>query len=463
MGGKNSGPDFGDVAASQGEENEGVIRDQIYANRPTQYTPWGATSWESNPYTDAQGNTTEQWTQTTSLSPELQDVYNKQMAIQGGRTDIAGMLTGRMGSEFGQTMDWTGLNPLGQRPTAQYTLPEEVNRQLDYGGIKGINDPSQQMNMSYGGVSGVDDPYKTRQAAEDAVYRQAQSRIAPQQESQRAALEIRMRNQGLAPGDNAWQSQMESQGNKFNDQNNQALWSANQAGQAEAGQMFGQQMDRRNMGTGELDRMGQFTNDARSNLFGMQSGMRNQFTGERDSQANYFNQAGNQAYNQALGANQQNWNQSMQGSQYANQIRQQQITEAMTKRGFSLNEINALLSGQQVGMPSMPNFSQAGAAQPAPLIQGAAQQASMDNANDPTQALIGAAGTIAGAKIGASDRRLKYNIKRIGTNKGHPWYSYNLKTDGSAHEGVMADEIPAKFTIDMGGITLVDYGRLLGE
>ena len=388
MGGKSS-PDFGDVAASQGEENEGVIRDQIYANRPTQYTPWGATSWESNPYTDAQGNTTEQWTQTTSLSPELQDVYNKQMAIQGGRTDIAGMLTGRMGAEFGQTMDWRGLNPMGQVPTAQYTLPE--------------ND--------------IESAYQTRQRAEDAVYNQAQSRIAPQQESQRAALEIKMRNQGLAPGDNAWQSQMESQGNKFNDQNNQAIWSANQAGQGESAQMYGQMMGQ---------------------------------------QQNRFNQASQ--------ANQQNCQQSMAGSQYANQIRQQQITEELTKRGASLNEINALLSGQQVGMPSMPNFSQAGAAQPAPLIQGAAQQASIDNANNPTQALIGAAGTIAGASIGTmSDRRMKYNIKRIGTNKGHPWYSYNLKTDGSAHEGVMADEIPAKFTIDMGGITLVDYGRLLGE
>jgi len=323
MGGK-SQPDFGDVAAQQGIENAGVVRDQLYANRPDQYTPWGYSSWQQDEATDQNGNPITNWTQTQGLTPELQDILTKQVAIQGGRSDIAGMLTGRMGSEFGQTMDWRGLNPMGQVPTAQYTLPE----------------------------GGIDDPYSTRQRAEDSVYNQAQSRIAPQQETQRQGLEIKMRNQGLRPEDAAWQSQMESQGNQFNDQNNQALWSANQAGLAESGQMYGQQM-------------------------GMNQN----------------------AYNQALGANQQNYSQSMGNSAYANQIRQQQLTEAMTKRGFSLNEINALLSGQQVGMPSMPNFSAAEAAQPAPLMTGAAQDASAANAANPMNGLMGMAGSLGGGYL----------------------------------------------------------------
>lgn len=385
MGGKST-PDFGDVAASQGEENRAVIKDQLYANRPTQYTPWGYTSWQSNPYTDAEGNTTEQWTQTQGLTPELQDILNKQIAIQGGKTDIAGMMTGRMGSEFGAPMDWRGLNPMGQVPTAQYTLPEP-----DAG-----------------------NPYATRQAAEDAVYNQAQSRIAPQQESQRASLETKMRNQGLGPQDAAWKSQMQGLANQHNDQTNQALWSANQAGLAESGQMYGQQMGR---------------------------------------------QAQN--FQQALGANAQNFGQSMQGSQYANQIRQQQITEAMTKRGFSLNEINGLLSGQQVGMPSMPSFSQAGAAQPAPYMQGAAQQASMDAANNPWSALIGAGATVGGGYLaGMSDRRLKTNIRKVGTKNGHNWYKYDFL--GTPAEGVMADELPADYVTEVGGYQMVNYSKVLG-
>jgi hypothetical protein len=326
MGGK-SGTDFGDVAVSQGDENQQVVTDQLYANRPTQYTPWGYTDWSNNAYTDpSTGEETTQWTQTQGLTPELQDILNKQVAIQGGRTDIAGMMTGRMGAEFGSPMDWRGLNPMGQVPTSQFTLPEP----------------------------GIDDPYQTRQSAEDAVYNQAQSRIAPQQEGEREALEIKMRNQGIGPEDQAWQSQVEGMGRKHNDQSNQALWSANQAGREESNQMYGQQMG--------------------------------------------INQ---NTFSQAYGANQANFGQAMQGSQYGNQIRQQQITEAMQKRGFSLNEINGLLSGQQVNAPQMPNFAQGQAAQPAPLYTAAVDSASADNAANPMNALIGAAGTGVGAYTGA--------------------------------------------------------------
>ena len=320
MGGKNV-PDYGDIAAAEGAESRQSIMDQLYANRPTQYTPWGYTDWQQTPYTDAEGNTTTRWTQTTGLSPELQDIYNKQMAIQGGRSDIAGLLTGRMGSEFGTPMDWRGLSPVGQVPTGQYTVPE----------------------------GDLDDPYQTRQRAEDAMYNTAMSRLQPQQESQMASLETRMRNQGLRPGDAAWQSQMQNMGRQHTDQTNQALWSSVGEGRAESGQMFGQGL-----------------------------------------------QANQNAYNQALGSNQQNWQQAMGGSQYANQIRQQQIAEMLQQRGSSLNEINALLSGQQVGMPTMPAFQGAQAAAVPNYGAYATADASAQNAASPW----GALGSLAGSWLG---------------------------------------------------------------
>jgi hypothetical protein len=265
------------------------------------------------------------------------------------------MLTGRMGADFGQSMDWRNLSPVGGVPTAQYTLPEDVNRNLDYSGI-----------------AGIDDPYQTRQRAEDAMYNSAMSRIQPQQESQRAALETKMRNQGLRPGDAAWASQMQSMGQQHTDQANQAVWGATQAGRDEAGQMFGQQL-----------------------------GRRQQYGSEREKQAAYYNQAAQQAYNQALQANAQNYGQSMQGSQYANQIRQQQMAEMMQQRGFNLNEINALLTGQQVGMPSMPTFNQAGQWQPANQLQAAAQGYAGEQAASPWNALMGMGGQALGGYIGA--------------------------------------------------------------
>ena len=319
MGGKSQ--DFGDIAASQGEENREVVRDQLYANRPNQYTPWGYTNWTTETGPDG----TENWTQTQGLTPELQDILNKQIGIQGGRTDVAGMLTGRMKDEFGNAMDWSGLGPMGQVPTSQFTLPE----------------------------GDVGDPNAYRQRAEDAMYSKAQSRLAPQYDAKRNAAEIRLRNQGLNPEDEAYKSQMQGIGQQETDAYDQAMWGATAAGRDESNSMFGQQMGRN------------------QNMF-----------------------------NQASTANQQNFGQAMQGSQYANQIRQQQMTEQMQQRGFSLNEINALLSGQQVGMPQMPNFSQGAAAQPAPIYQAGIDSASAQNAANPMNALLGAAGTIGGAYAG---------------------------------------------------------------
>jgi hypothetical protein len=386
MGGKSN--DFGDQAVAQGEANEAVVRNQTYANRPDQYTPWGYTSWDpSQTYDPATGESTTQWAQTTGLTPELQDILNKQIALQGGRTDLAGMLTGRMGGEFGTPMDWRGLSPMGQVPAAQFTLPE----------------------------GDIESPYGTRDRAENAMWAQAMSRLGPQFTSEKNALEVKLRNQGIGPEDQAWNAQMGALDRRQSDQQNQALWDSVQQGRAESGQMYGQ-------------------------LMGQQQNR----------------------FQQALGANQSNWQQAMQQSNYANQIRQQQLTEAMQQRGFSLNEINALLSGQQVGMPQMPNFSQAAAAQPAPIYQGAVDQYNADQAGTQnTMNLVEGLGSAGIMAMAMSDRRLKSNIKRIGSRGGYPWYSYTMF--GKQAEGVMADEVPEEYTTDIGGYKAVDYGGLFSE
>ena len=252
------------------------------------------------------------------------------------------MLVNRMGDEFSQTMNWSGLNPMGEVPVAQYTDPSGTFTEAN----------------PY-----VGNPYETRQAAEDAVYQQAQSRIAPMQSE---ALELKLRNQGLGPEDAAWQSQMQNQSQAFNDQNNQALWSANQAGRQESDSMFGQLMSQN------------------QNVFNQNLG------------------ANNQNFSQALGANAQNYGQAMSNSRYANQIRQQQLTEAMQKRGFSLNEINALMTGNQVGLPQMPSFAEAQAAKPTDYVGAASAQASADAAANPMNALLGLGGDLGGAYLQAN-------------------------------------------------------------
>ena len=356
MGGKSS-PDYSGAAVAQGEANREVVRDQTFANRPDQYTPWGATTWTPYQTTDpATGEATTAWSQTQSLTPELQDILNKQIAIQSGRSDIAGALTGRLGSEFGTPMDWRGLNPMGQVPTAQFTMPEEMQRNLDYSDV-----PDIQSGQAY------------RQRAEEAVYQKGASRLGDQFDTRRQQMEIKLRNQGLNPGDAAYQAQMQGLNQQETDAYGQRQMDALAAGRAEADQMFGQDMSRRNT-----------------------------YTSERDRAAAFYNQASQQAYQQAMGANAQNYQQAMAGSQYANQIRQQQITEAMQKRGFSLNEINALLSGQQVNAPQMPNFMGASAAQAAPIFKAEVAQGNYNAGMSPWNALLGVGGTALGGYLGGA-------------------------------------------------------------
>ncbi len=329
MAGKKSSPDYGEIAQIQGAENREVVRDQLYANRPDQYTPWGYTNWT----VQTQPNGSEKWSQTQGLTPEAQDIFNKQMAIQSGRTDVAGTLTGRMGSEFGGAMDWNGLSPPGQVPEAQYTRSEDVQTTLE-------------------------DPTAMRTRAEDAIYQKGATRLGNRFGTQRQNLEIKMRNQGLGPEDAAWQAQMLSLGEQETD-------------------AYGNlQMDAITSGRGE---------QAQAWQEGLQGG---QFT----------NQGNQQMFGQNLATNQQNFQQGLQGSAYANQIRQQQMTETMQQRGFSLNEINALLSGQQVNAPNMPNFAPGAAALPAPIYQAAVDQSNTQQLQN--QGLWSGIGNLAGSAMG---------------------------------------------------------------
>ena len=78
-----------------------------------------------------------------------------------------------------------------------------------------------------------------------------------------------------------------------------------------------------------------------------------------------------QARNAAV-AQQQGLNQQYGANM--NQVRQQAIAEQAQQRGMSLNELNALLSGQQVNMPSFPSFNVSQQAQAPQYLEAAGMQ-----------------------------------------------------------------------------------------
>ena len=141
--------------------------------------------------------------------------------------------------------------------------------------------------------------------------------------------------------------------------------------------------------------------------------------------------------------------------------RNRQIQEEMTKRGFSLNEINALISGQQTSMPGMSGFNSAerGAGVDYTGAAGATGQASADRAsagNANMQSLM--QGGMGLAMM--SDRRLKRNITVIGTFKQYPLYLFQYIW-GKWAVGVMSDEVNQDAVTRLpNGYDMVDLARV---
>jgi hypothetical protein len=152
-------------------------------------------------------------------------------------------------------------------------------------------------------------------------------------------------------------------------------------------------------------------------------------------------------------------------------IRNAAINSQLLERAVPLNEMNAILSGQQVSLPTMPTFTNAGTAAPVD-IAGAARDQSDYNADlfnygqtqQSQRDQAGVQGLSTAAMIAAmfamSDGRLKKIIKRIGTtDRGTPLYLYEM--GGKIQVGVIAQESPKEAVRERAdGWLEVDYMRV---
>jgi hypothetical protein len=146
---------------------------------------------------------------------------------------------------------------------------------------------------------------------------------------------------------------------------------------------------------------------------------------------------------------------------FQNTLRQQAIAEEAQRRGMTLNELNALLTGQQVNMPNMSQNapgSTAGAAQSGDMLSAAGMQGNWDQANRTDWGQL--AGTAAMGAMMFSDRRLKKDVVSLGDG----WYEYTYIWGGPRRVGVMADELaltrPDLVHVHESGYLMVDYGGL---
>lgn len=164
----------------------------------------------------------------------------------------------------------------------------------------------------------------------------------------------------------------------------------------------------------------------------------------------------NDAYNQM----------ALTGDQWATQ-------KAMAERSAPLNEFNALLKGNQVGMPqfgAIPGVQQAGT-DVAGITQNAYNQQlqswNMENQqqNAFLGGLMGLGGTLGGAYM-MSDARLKMDILSTGEHgpKGLPVYEWNYVWGGPRYRGYMAQDVlhtHPHAVGEIGGYLALNYAEIV--
>lgn len=458
------------------------------------------------------------YTNNVTLSGSQQAALDNQMAIQSGQSDLAKLLQSQVyntmaggftgpssstyfngipsvNTQFGQ-FNPTGVGTVNQQSfnPNSYTSGVQGVDQNFATNAQGVNQNSSQFTQGAGNVNQAAPQFNTDNSAAGAkaAFEASTGLMKDQWEQDTNALDSKLRMQGLTPGteayNNAMQNQQRVQAQQQNQMANQAVMTGNDmanqnyasalagfnAGNSAQNQAFGQGMDSFNATNSAQNQ--QFAQDA--SKYGMQNDSRNQalqnalaqyqaqITGQGAS-----NEAQQQAYNQALagyGANQS-------AQQYENQAIGQAFQQAGNQYNIDyqsalqnytqgLNNMNAVLNGQQVQMPTFQNFVNSSFT-PGADYSGAASATGQWNSaqtaqnNASTGSILGTLGTA--AMMFMSDKRLKKNIKRVGTTEaGIPWYSWDWKNGTGSSRGVIAQEVmhvPGAVKKAANGYWMVDY------
>jgi len=304
------------------------------------------------------GTYVNQWTSNTSLVPQAQQALNSQLGVAQNQSATADQLTAQANQTLTAPLDWSNFQAMGATPTAQT-----------------YSTPNLQSNINTSGVTPVDTSNTYANTAANAAFQQYTNQNAPLQQLATTNLDTQLQNQGLKPGDAAYDQAMLQLRNQQSTANTQASLGSTQFG-VQGGQIM----------QGE---------DLANN--------QNQFN-QAGTQATFANSAAQSTLQDQLSAGQQTYGQQLSSANYSDQVRQQQEAEDLEQRGFTTNEINALLTGQQVQTGPSPQFNAAGASQPANysgaaqnIYSGALNQANVANAQ--TSNTVGAGIGILGALL----------------------------------------------------------------
>lgn len=389
-GGKGSAPappDYAAAAEKQGQSSMEVTQYQTQANRPNIVTPFGSQTWT--------GGADNNWTQTTTLAPEAQAALNSQLGMQQGRSDIANSLMPQAQAAVTTPIDYSDMSPTGTTPELSQFQgmgdAPQLQTQLDTSGVPAL--PSEFNPTGLPEMPTYDSAY-----VQD-LQNQALGYMRPDMMQQQTALDARLAAQGIGMGSKAWETAQR----RLGDQQARDKYQALNTAMSQGTQMYNSQLAANQQAYGQ--QANTFANNMALNNQGFSQAAQAFGLGNTAAQAQNSMNMQNAGFNNA---NMQSaFAQQQQQANYQNQLRQQQIAEAQMRQLQPLNNINALMTGQQVGMPSMPSFNTAQAAQPVNYMGAANAQYNADlgayNANQAAgSALTGGLFSLGGAALGGA-------------------------------------------------------------
>ena len=404
-----SGPDVVGAAETEGAYSRETARDTTYADRADQSNPFGSVNWTTEQVIDpATGEPVTKWNQNTTIDPRIQYQLNNELGMMGSRSDLAAGMDDRVAAEMGTAPDWGQFGEAQDGPVAGGPVGTNVGP-ID-SGYSGYVD---EVNSGRSGVSGVDQSgggvgqtatgatmqadgkrgefswdSNNRARAEAAYLKKDTDRMDPRFQAEREATDIRLRGQGLNPGDQSYEAQMGQFNTQKNDAYERARLSAVEGGMREDQQSFGQALggydanqrndmnfSQRGLDTAASNRASaqqvfdqQFSSrqqqidkdqqnfeqsmsaDEFARLDDQQTYEQRLASGEdqRAGDQQYFDQTLDSAGNLQT-ADAQWFDQQSQATDRANALRAGDIEEYLGKRNFSASEQDRLRQGQTVG------------------------------------------------------------------------------------------------------------------
>lgn len=295
-------PDPQVTAQAQTASNQATATSNAELNRINQYTPYGSSTYN---VTGNNPDGTPQYSQTTSLSPGQQNLYD--MTLQGE-----------------QSLGQTALGQLGNLQSS-YSTP------FSFGGpnVQGSVSPSSI------DINSLVDPARIQQA-QDAAYKSQTQYLDPQFAQQGESLNAQLANQGLQVGDKAYtnatdqfarQKQLAYQG---------AQDSAVQAGNQEQNTLFGQGLSANNQQFGQNLSSANLNNSASAQALQQALGLYNQPLNSYNALATGA-QVQNPTFSSVPATNQANTDVAgITNSAYQNQLARYQQQQSGINNLFSL-------------------------------------------------------------------------------------------------------------------------------